>query len=539
LSSKKLDALLQLEREQALHLDGGPWEYVPAKPDEFIEGKMFLNLKGRVWASVKNDVCDFYESGKHRGVFLEGIGAGKSTKASIISTYETHRLLCLQDPQTRLGLFPSSKLTVLNMGPRAQQARKVVFGKIVALIDNAYWFRTRFPHDKKIITELRFPKNIYIMPGNSRETTPLGYDIVCAVLDEMNFYTDLEERDVAEEIWLAMERRLESRMADNWCWKLIGISSSKHEEDFGERMAKDPNVFHRRRALWDAKPHQYPGERVTWSPKAGESYEIPRVLLESAQKNPHKFKRDFMAMGSGAENPYFSNRDAITAAVDATRCRFQENGTLPDDLKPVEGATYAAHIDLGLSRDSCGLAVGYADEDLTVIHFLWRIKPRNGHEVSFAAVREAILTLRDRGFRFKVVSYDGWQSVDSIQILTAKGIECDKLSIDNDLAPYDTFLESVNEGRTRKCGFSAPFARARSSASIIHQRARRTAPMRSRAFISICDRRSRRSPQATGGARSRPLKNLSGRKKKVLTRFSQGGIFCGMQHPPINPQEAQ
>ena len=445
----KANELLRLEREEAAHLSGGPWEFIPAEPEEFIESAEFLNLRGKVWASVKNDVCDFYASGKHRGVFLEGIGAGKSTKAAIISAYEAHRLLCLKDPQSRLGLFPHSKLTILNMGPTASQARKVVFGKIVALIDGSYWFRTRFPHDKKIITEIRFPKDIYIMPGNSRETTPLGYDLVYAVLDEMNFYTDTEGRDVAEEIWLAMERRLESRFADNWPWKLVGISSSKHEDDFGDRTSKDADVFHRRRALWDAKPHQYPGERIKWSPKEGEEYEIPAVLLSTAQKNPHKFKRDFMALGSGAQNPFFSNRDAIAAAVDTSKCRWQENGSIPDDLVAVPGASYVAHIDLGHTRDSCGFAIGYRDGDDTITQFLWRIKPGDGREVNFAAVREAILILRGRGFKIRKVSYDGWQSVDSIQILTGKGIECEKLSIDNDLEPYDTFLESVNEGRSK------------------------------------------------------------------------------------------
>jgi len=44
------------------------------------------------------------------------------------------------------------------------------------------------------------------------------------------------------------------------------------------------------------------------------------------------------------------------------------------------------------------------------------------------------------------VTCDGWQGVDSIQILS-KGIEADTLSVDRDTAAYDTSQELIYEGR--------------------------------------------------------------------------------------------
>lgn len=405
-----------------------------------------LGLKGKVWASVKNDICDFYASGMHEAMFLEAIGAGKSTKSAIISAYEIHRVLCLKDPQKTLGVLPDSKLTVMNMAPRAAQARKVVFGKIMALVKGGHWFRTRFPADPGIITELRFPKNVYAIPGNSRETFPIGFDIICGVLDEADFYTDAEGHDVADEIWLSMQRRLESRWANTWDWKLVAITSPLNEDGFSARKMRDPNIFQRRRTLWEAKPDQYAGQFVTWEPAKGETYEIPKALMGYAEKNPHKFKRDFMALASGALDPYFANRDAIAAGVDR-RLRALDSPELPEDVKPREaGKSYVFHIDLGLRRDACGIAIGHREGREIFIDLVWRIKPANGKEVNFAAVRQSLLALRARGFKFGRGSYDGWQSVDSIQILTGKGIECEVLSIDRNLEPYDTFLEGVNEG---------------------------------------------------------------------------------------------
>lgn len=425
---------------------------MPATPEEFIDNDEFLSNKinSEYWPVVRQDFLDLYDSGAREGIFCEAIGSGKSYKGAICAAFEVHRLLCLKNPQKTLGLSYDSKLTVLNMGPRAMQAKKVVFSKIKGRVDSCPWFwALGYGYNKKITSELRFPKSIYVVPGNSKETFPLGYDLVFCNLDEMDFYIDTEDRPVAEEVYLAMMRRMESRIGNKYPWKIVGMSSPVYNEGFTEtKMAEaesDPKrIFSRRRPIWEAKPWQYEGPRTEWK-QGGINYSIPAELVETANKNPTKFLRDFAAISVTATSPYFTNHIAINNAVDPSLC-FVENAVVPETLKP-RAKSYFFHIDLAKSRDSAALALGHAEPRGGVIDLLLRIKPSPGLEVNFAALRQVILDLRARGFKIGKGSYDGWQSVDSIQLLTAKGIEVEELSVDRSLEPYDTFLEAVNEGR--------------------------------------------------------------------------------------------
>ena len=436
------------------------WEHYPATPEEFIESPEFLGNRDNkeYWPIVTQDVLDLYRSGANEAIFCEGIGSGKSYKGAIVAAYEAHRLLCLKNPQKTLGLSWDSKLTILNMGTTGPQAKKVVFSKIKGRLDSCPWFKLLYPYNKKVLSELQLPKNLFIVPGNSKETFPLGYDIVVAILDEMSFFIDTEDRPSAEIVYDAMMRRMESRLgkgaARKWHWKILGLSSPQYEEDFTEKKMLeaegDPaNIFSRRRAIWDAKPWQYSEPRVEWK-HAGKKHMIPASVVKEATKNPAKFLRDFAAVSVTALTPYFSDHDAVVAATSDKTLRFVEavGGAvvLPADFKPFHRA-YVFHIDLAKSRDSAALAIGHQEKRGGVIDLLVRIKPTPGHEVNFAALRQMVLTLRDRGFKFTRGSYDGWQSVDSIQLLTAKGIEVEELSVDRTLEPYDTLLEAVNEKR--------------------------------------------------------------------------------------------
>ena len=50
--------------------------------------------------------------------------------------------------------------------------------------------------------------------------------------------------------------------------------------------------------------------------------------------------------------------------------------------------------------------------------------------MDYAEVIGFILALRRRGFHIKLVTFDRWNSVDTMNTLTSKGIETDRLSVD-------------------------------------------------------------------------------------------------------------
>jgi hypothetical protein len=126
----------------------------------------------------------------------------------------------------------------------------------------------------------------------------------------------------------------------------------------------------------------------------------------------------------------------------------------------------SAHVDLALTRDRCGVAVGCSPGQQRVV----RIDPETGHryeelapqlwydllveicappggEIDIAEVRDLLELLRRHGFRLRFVTYDSWQSAESIQQWKRKGVQADTLSVDADLEAYDALKTGLYEGR--------------------------------------------------------------------------------------------
>ena len=109
------------------------------------------------------------------------------------------------------------------------------------------------------------------------------------------------------------------------------------------------------------------------------------------------------------------------------------------------------HIDLGLKKDAVGISMCHAplfvEREITQIYsegltneivslpfihfdFLGRIKAEKGEEILLSKVREIIYDIQNRGFYLSLITFDGFQSVDSIQILRSQGFRVGRLSID-------------------------------------------------------------------------------------------------------------
>ena len=344
------------------------------------------------------------------------------------------------------------------MSITAKQASDIVFGDLKARIDSSPWFQTYCRPDDKIKSRLRFPKDIFALPGNSSYRAPLGYNVFSAILDEASFFETMANEaqgnvDITEEVYLALKDRRFSRFGENGL--IMMISSPRYIDDFIERKYEEarsnPMIYAVRKSLWEAKPEG------TYSTKTFdfEGYKVPIDFINEA-KNTHKFRRDFLALPSLAVNPYM---DGDKLASIMAKSELNDPVAKQDDMGyPIEfekGWTgkpttlYACHVDLGLTRDACGIAVGHWDSKKTecVIDLAQEIRTSKQRPLDFEAVRSIILTLKAKGFNFHVVSYDNFQSVDSRQILESKGFRVEALSVDKTTEAYDTFLAFVNQGQ--------------------------------------------------------------------------------------------
>lgn len=117
----------------------------------------------------------------------------------------------------------------MNMGINATQASEVVFSGIRTLVEASPFFRQFRPDIKQ--GTIRFTRQkILLTSGNSKATTPLGYNVFYAILDEAAFYLDNDDKSVAQEIYESLQRRIVSRFGNDGL--IMMISSPRYVEDF-------------------------------------------------------------------------------------------------------------------------------------------------------------------------------------------------------------------------------------------------------------------------------------------------------------------
>jgi hypothetical protein len=268
-------------------------------------------------------------------------------------------------------------------------------------------------------------------------------------MDEAAYYTETADHDVAEDMFNALHSRIKNRFGDKGL--IVMISSPRYVDDFIEKKMKEaqvnPQIFSTRKKLWEAKPAScFTGRWIDFK-----EYKIPAELEIEANRNPEVFKRDYMAIPALAIEPYFKDFSLTEKCIDPNMASpIDDNGKHKPNFRGQKGKWYYIHIDLALRRDAAGFAMGHQEGDEIIIDFMLRIQaPPNG-EILFSDIREMIYDL-DKRCRFHIayISFDGWQSIDSIQILNQKGYNCETLSVDKDTAAYDTLKEKMQEGKLK------------------------------------------------------------------------------------------
>lgn len=472
----------------AFLIDHPEYEHKPVGIREFIESERYLNAKSRVWPEVVDELERIFDaeptSGKlstYREVVLDmGIGSGKSYRVSAAFAYAVYRLLCYKCPQGQFSdMAPDSVIAIMNMSLSKPQAKRTVFGETASIINASPWFQQFALPDPRTRSELKFPKHVVIFPGSSSETAPLGYNIYVCNMDEAAFYTQTDDKDAAAEIYDAMYGRVTSRFGESGL--IFATSSPRYVDDFIEKKLDEAStnarVYGRRCATWENKPSdiqaikagetfklQHPRERDAAG--VARLVDIPIKYQDAFRRNRNKAWRDFGAVASLALDPYFGEEEYARLAGIVGAGWYNS----PDlsNLSP-EPAEYAVHVDIGLKRDALGFCLAKIRDDggadvkaiLRVVcaKRAEQLRKKNepfdlviGHDqVQLEEVRQIIYRLTDRGFFIGSVSFDGFQSIDSIQQLQNRGYDAKMISCDRDMKAYDTFKDFVNTGRFTSC----------------------------------------------------------------------------------------
>jgi len=464
-------------------------KYPKISLDTFLNSPVYLGIGAYVYPEIRKIIKEIL-SGKYlEAVVVCGIGAGKTLASNIITCYKAHELLCLKDPHMFFHLIPDKPIGLINMGTTATQALEVGFSGIKRFVETSPWFQGFNPHMTQ--GKIRFPeKNILIMSGNSKSTTPLGHNIYNATLDEAAFFMDTERKQVAEDIYMALQRRIISRFKE--AGLLVMISSPQYENDFVMRRLKEAEradyMYSVQLPTWKLKPYDKEQETFWFDSRKNELlerlpeaitgginklheafdvlqniWEIPREYKRAFIQDPDKAKRDFAAVPSKAIQAFLPNWEVIQDMFTEEESPLQIDGTYKFPEAPLR-ANYYIHIDLALNvkgkGDYAGMSMvhfdGYTIDKETgekrkkiKVDLAERIKAGASGEIEFSDIRNKVYELKRQKFLIKKVTFDSWNSRDSVQIFRSKGIRAELLSVDRTVEPYQLLKELIYERRIK------------------------------------------------------------------------------------------
>lgn len=500
-------------RREVEFLTAYPWfDERPASIIEFL-GEGYLEIEKSVRPGLRQALIDIFgdEVNPRRiskfqdAMFTGAIGIGKTTFASIALPYMCHWVLCLRNPQDYFELMPGSKIAFMQMSTSQKQATGVVFGDIFARIKNSPWFVNNYPYDDRYEKEIKFAKDIWVLPGGSAETMFEGYNILGGVLDEMDSHKTTDEKDYADVGYDAINSRVASRfpiLGDDGeevghkglvicigqMKKATGFAARKYEE----LLANRDRAYVWRQTIWESygweryrnkttgeiRVFYYDSKRKKIIPEAladmleenDHVIKIPITYLKQFETNPEKALRDLAGIPPASSDPFISLVDRIEACRDrwikehgdespvvedvGTRVKFNPWFKARNDPRKRH-----IHIDLGISPegDALGMAMGHVDHIVEVegeekphITFdcLIRMFAPPGQEILISEVRQVVYYLKDMlNFRIHSISMDGFQSTDSLQQFRKKRYIADYLSVDKSTLPYEDLRDAIYEGR--------------------------------------------------------------------------------------------
>jgi len=453
---RKLKTDILIEAKKYQKLDSDIWDHKPVSPEEFIESPDFYDNANRkktpqyVWPYIIDLGNQIFSGDNYAPIynvvnFVGAVGGGKSTATCLLGfSYPIYRLLCLKSPHKYFGLMESI-LAFMNLAPSADKAKDIIFFKFRKYIYQIKWFAdNNYLPDPNINSELHFPKDIHVVPGNSSRNFPLGADLYGGIIDEAQRFLT-KTYDPVEQIFTDLNERRVSRFNKDGIIFLISQAETEttfQEKLFDEPASDDLKILNVRKTFFECKPSSIVGEIFDYNIQREKlngkvenlSFKIPVEFKPRLERNPRKFVKNVLAIPTLIEGePYFEDWGRFLASINQSRIDPipEENDSncspayiyrrLPDDFAGSKGVKYIVRIDLSRDKDGggdkCGFAICHRGQDrgvlpTVVVDLIGRFKSEKGKEIEFSQVRQFFIDLHEKkGFEYDSIILDQYQSV--------------------------------------------------------------------------------------------------------------------------------
>jgi hypothetical protein len=203
--------------------------------------------------------------------------------------------------------------------------------------------------------------------------------------------------------------------------------------------------------------------------------------------------RDVAGVETVSISPFIQQRDKIVPCIDPNRSHpfsvqhwvqtdggkfiwtklarqveTREGAQIIREWQPLYYPGYArhVHIDPSLNNDSTGIAVGcvtgfknvmrrdpetkeqYVERAPDIwVDFMLRVNPPIGGEIDYGLVRSLVYQMQAKGFSIGMVTMDQFNSAESLQKFSKKGLTVERISVDKPMDAYELLKNALYEGR--------------------------------------------------------------------------------------------
>lgn len=436
---------------------GNPYKIQPVSLQEFVTSEDYLNQNtfgglSKAQAEYVEAMTDF-ENQINFAVLWVGKGGGKNFVSTVVFAYAVYKLLCMYNPHAYLQHNPSKAVTLISVAINAKQAKMNFFEPLSEMVRNAgpkAFKDFGFIPEKSILSDMmKFPKNIQVIAGNSSGGSLEGYDVLMALLDEIDD-TDFHGID---KMLTVLRSSSNTRFLGKE--KVTAISYSRYEGSNGmikllyETYKDHPEYYVKRYASWEFNPRS-------------EFTEDSPAMQKAMRENPIKAKTIYASdPGDGYLDSWIRDAPRIKSAMRTDRKWILDIPVPPEDWKqrpemeanhlneyetlvplnpyrlPIKeygkpGMKYVFCGDPGLADeksggDGYGITLAHKETIIRedgnkysrpVIDFSFRFTGNMFKEgqVQMIAVEKLIDRLvQEYGYDIKIFSFDGWNSASTTQ----------------------------------------------------------------------------------------------------------------------------
>lgn len=440
-----------------------------------------------------------------------GKGSGKDHICRVSSLRIAYLLLCLHSPQRYFGMPEQDTISMLNIASSSAQAERSYFRPMTRVVKTGWFAAHSSPKQNSIEYDKNLEAVSGHSDAEGQEGLNLILGLADEIdafktKEETERYRGNQSRDSsrsAESILTMLHTSASTRFPETF--KRVAISYPRFLGSTIQKLTQGAREDVE--LLGDASGEYVSGPLLTWQvnprydrfkkvthPNTTELIPDLAAIKKDYNDDPDMAKAKYECRPSRALDTYFKNMQAFRSAVtldhqpitvdyEMATYRSEVTGksteswdatfSFESGFVPREGANYCIHADLAIKADRAGIAMshvshyedrvetGFDEEGAEVIQthrlpvvtvdfvisFGASVQVQPPREIQIRWARKLAFELIRRGFHIAFVSYDGFQSVDSLQTLALHGIDSERRSTDLKEDYWKTLRDVAYEGR--------------------------------------------------------------------------------------------